>query len=257
VSSIGLAWSASCRGSETRGPLWGALAVKEFAFLRARNPGTLGCMEPSQRDRPFFWMNGEELEIDTLALFQYVREVPEPVPDELVLWSSRTANLASSSSEWSAVLIEALLTLLGGLCEHHDLIIGHFTSSHSEEQAPRERGKELWTQVCCFKTRLDELWRIAEVAERGAVSVWATNREDLSSAIEMYAMCESPSFAPALELPHIKRTLDEASQKNGELRRQARRFAAAFHRFAKRVRRFYEAPPSSLTAGLFGTGDGR
>ena len=94
-------------------------------------------------DMSFFWINGEELSCDTRALFDYVRALPEPVPEDLILWNSTTSQLAHSFSEWSAVLVEALLTLIGSMYEHHDSIIAHFAFQRMEEDRSRPLEEEL------------------------------------------------------------------------------------------------------------------
>lgn len=172
----------------------------------------------------FFWMNGKQLQISTKSLFTFVRFLPEPIPLEMVRWSSMTSSLAASDSQWSTLLAAELYKLIAAIYEHHEIILAQLDPLN-QSNAMRS-----------FEQHLTSLWEIVGVAAGAPpLSAWATEEEDVHDAETQFALNHEPLFLAVIDLPHIRRLIGEAERP--ELKSRALRLQAEYNKFKKHVRR--------------------
>lgn len=178
----------------------------------------------------FFWMNGKQLRICTLSLFSFIRELPEPIPLEMVRWSSVTSSLASSSTQWSDVLVAELFRLISALYEQHEVIL-------AELGFLKERPLKQRDAMHLFERHMDGLWEIVSIAGCAPLSAWATSEDDLHDAKTQFALNDEPFFSSVIDLPHIRSSINEAHREHLELKSRALRFQAQYNRRKKCIRR--------------------
>ena len=184
----------------------------------------------SVMNEPYFWINGRTLNIDTLDLFTFVRAVPEPIPLEMIKWSSPSSALVSSSTQWSCLMAMELCHLMAQLYTHHELV---------SQSIVRERGKMVSNSegIKIFEKRMLDLWEILDSVELFPISVWATSREDMDDAIQQFELGRSAIFVEVLNLPHIRSLIFSANQKLPTLKSTVRRLEADFNRYKKKMKK--------------------
>lgn len=181
-------------------------------------------------EHSFFWMNGLKLDIDTLELFSYVRAAPEPIPIELINWSSLTSSLSASSTQWSSLLVVCLYNLMEHLYGNHELVIRVPRYSNGESVSTLDG-------IPIFEKHMSELWTIVETAELSSLSVWATSPDDYADALRQFEMTSEPWFSSVLELPHIKLPILESQRQIGRLKSKVRHLQAEYNRYAKEIKK--------------------
>jgi hypothetical protein len=176
-----------------------------------------------------FWMNGSLRSVNTLELFTFVRELPEPMPIDMIMWASSTSALAGTGTEWSIKLKGNLYQLVASIYEHHEAIPHSYSGDHSSVSVVH-RIRDL--HDCCSK-----IYQLADLTRLAPISVWTTEIEGVDESVAHFELALGPVFHQVIKIPHIRESLRDADILMRESERRARRLEAAFNRTLKQLQR--------------------
>lgn len=174
----------------------------------------------------WLWLNGVTLKIDTGALFDFIRRLPEPVPDHLTSFESCAWKLMAASSQWSVTLVEALYKILEQVYMHHPAVISNLES----------RGLTTTNAILEIKERCQEINAIIETAIARPISVWCNDTQDLDrieASHELFELCDSKFLETLLMFPHIKTSKQDAEFACRKLASSVRNHEGKFNKFVK------------------------